>query len=109
VEQGGAQEAGLRAARSWADLLHQVMQPVPQRAQGHTPEMGALCTHSQWFVLFYIHSLTVLYLILVAILTWSVCLVGHSPFPFLSSCLWTLVSALGLQALIYLRFHLVSF
>jgi hypothetical protein len=85
------------------------MQLAPQRAQGCTPETGALRTHSQWFVLFYMRSLTVLYLILVAILMWSVRLVGHSPFPFLSSRLRTLVSALGLQALIYLRFHLVSF
>jgi hypothetical protein len=58
------------------------MQPAPQRAQGRTPETGALCTHSQWIGLFYIRSLTVLYLILVAILMWSVRLVGH--FLFLS-------------------------
>jgi len=69
VEWGAVQEATLHAARSWANLSHQVVPPAPQHTQGHAPETGALCTHSQWIGLFYIHSLTVLYLILVAILT----------------------------------------
>jgi hypothetical protein len=50
------------------------------------PEMGALRTHSQWTDIFYIHTDIFSYLILVAILTWSVCLMGHSLFslPFIS-------------------------
>jgi hypothetical protein len=63
VERGGAREAALRAARSRADLSHQVVPPAPQRAQRRTPETGALRTHGQWTGLFYIRILTVLYLI----------------------------------------------
>jgi hypothetical protein len=47
VEQGAVWEATLCAARSQANLLHQVVPPMPQRTQGHAPEMGALHTHSQ--------------------------------------------------------------
>ena len=40
--------------RSQAGPAHQVVYPVPQRAQGRTPEMGALHTHGQWTDLLYI-------------------------------------------------------
>ncbi len=53
-----AREAALRAARSRAGLAHQVVQPVPQCShdQGRTSETGALRTHGQWFVVFYIRT-----------------------------------------------------
>jgi hypothetical protein len=77
IRHWAAQEAALRAARLRADLLHRVLGAL-RHVQGCTPEMGALCTHGQWFVFFYICTDSFLYLILVSMSTWSVCLMGRS-------------------------------
>ena len=77
MEAGTAREAALRTARLRAGLSHWVRGAL-QHVQGRTPEMGALRTPDQWFVFFYIHTDSFLYLILVSMSAWSVCLMGHS-------------------------------
>ena len=62
-----------------------VVQPAPQCTQGRIPETGALCTHGQWFVLFYIctdsffyHQVTLIWYIYV-----------HTMIKYnILSCLW---------------------
>jgi hypothetical protein len=77
IRRQAAREAALRTARLWADPSHRVLGTL-RRVQGRTPEMGALCTHGQWFVFFYIRTDSFCYLILVSMSTWSVCLMGRS-------------------------------
>ena len=61
-----------------ASGLRPQVQGALQRVQGRTPETGALRTHGQWFVFFYIRTDSFRYLILVPMSTWSVCLMGRS-------------------------------
>jgi hypothetical protein len=87
IRHRAAWEAALCAVWSWADPSHRVL-GVLWCIQGHTPEMGALCTHGQWFVFFYICTDSFCYLILVSMSTWSVHLMGCSSLvPSLISCM----------------------
>ena len=77
IRRRAVREAALRAAQLRADPSHRVLGAL-RHVQGRTPETGALRTHGQWFVFFYICTDSFLYLILVSMSMWSVCLMGHS-------------------------------